>query len=284
MSASPLEAAWALADRWPADVWSCAVIHGHTSAVETRGDTARVQRIASVSKPIAAWAVLVAVEEGAVALDDPVGQSGCTLGHLLCHVGGYPFEGAQPVGKPGAKRIYSNTGYDMVAAHLEAATGIEFAAYLNEAVFAPLQMTSSTLQGSCAKDVFSCVRDLVSFVGEMRMPRLISRDTWLSAVTPHFAEVSGIVPGIGPADPCPWGLGPEIRGHKSPHWTGAGNSAATFGHFGGIGTFMWVDPVADVACVMLSETEFDRWGLEYWPAFSDAVLAGLGRSPQASHR
>lgn len=277
MAAPSLDAAWAIARQWPADPWSCAVVHGMTGTVESHGDTSRVQRIASVSKPLAAWAVLIAVEEGALSLGDPVGQTGCTLEHLLCHVGGYPFEGAQPVGKPGAKRIYSNTGYDMIAAHLEAETGMPFGDYLAEAVFAPLGMDSSSLQGSCAKDVFSCVDDLVAFVGELRSPRLVARETWLSAVTPHFPDVSGIVPGVGPADPCPWGLGPEIRGHKSPHWTGSRNSAATFGHFGGIGTFLWIDPVADVACVMLSETEFDEWGLDHWPVFSDAVLAGLGR-------
>lgn len=277
MAAPTLDAAWRLTDSWPAAEWSCAVVHGSGNEVTTRGDTGRIQRIASVSKPITAWAVLVAVEEGTVSLDDPVGQSGCTLAHLLCHAGGYPFEGAQPVGKPGAKRIYSNTGYDMVAAHLEAASGMEFSRYLHEAVLSPLGMGSTSLEGSCAKDIRSCVDDLVAFIGELRSPRLVARETWLTSVTAYLPHLSGIVPGIGPADPCAWGLGPEIRGHKSPHWTGTHNSAATFGHFGGIGTFLWVDPVADVACTMLSETEFDDWGLAHWPVFSDAVLEGLGR-------
>ena len=40
---------------------------------------------------------------------------------------------------------------------------------------------------------------------------------------------------------------------------------------------MWVDPVADVACVMIAEREFDEWGMENWPAFNDAVLSCLGR-------
>ncbi|MEY2967290.1 MAG: hypothetical protein RLY50_1340, partial [Actinomycetota bacterium] len=219
----------------------------------------------------------VAVEEGSVSLDDPVGQEGCTLRHLLCHAGGYPFEGAQPVGKPGAKRIYSNSGYDLIAAHMEASTDMAIADYLGEAVFSPLEMDSSELRGSCAKDVWSTVDDLVAFARELRSPSLISRETWLEAVTTHMPALSGVVPGIGSFDPCPWGLGPEVRGHKTPHWTGTRNSAATFGHFGGVGTFLWVDPVADVACVMLSETEFDTWGLDQWPPFSDAALADLGR-------
>ena len=73
------------------------------------------------------------------------------------------------------------------------------------------------------------------------------------------------------------GLGVEIRGHKFPHWTSAHNSAATFGHFGGIGTFLWVDPVADVACVMLAEREFDEWGMDHWPGFNSAILQSARR-------
>ena len=35
---------------------------------------------------------------------------------------------------------------------------------------------------------------------------------------------------------------------------------------------MWVDPVADVALVVLTDREFGPWALEAWPPFSDAVL------------
>ena len=93
----------------------------------------------------------------------------------------------------------------------------------------------------------------------------------------QFLQRFQILPGIGSFDPCPWGLGVEIRGHKTPHWTGTRNSSSTFGHFGGIGTFMWVDPVADVACIMIAEREFDEWGMENWPVFNDTVLSCLGR-------
>jgi CubicO group peptidase (beta-lactamase class C family) len=92
-------------------------------------------------------------------------------------------------------------------------------------------------------------------------------------VTVQFPQLEGVVPGLGRFDPCPWGLGPEIRGTKTPHWTAPHGSAATWGHFGGTGTFLWVDPVADVACVMLANREFTEWGLDYWPQFNEAVLA-----------
>ena len=272
----PYDEAWQLADHFPVEHFGIAVID--RNGLHTHGETSRVQRIASVSKPLAAWATLVAVEEGSVSLDDPVGQDGCTLRHLLAHAGGYPFMGDEPVGKPGAKRIYSNTGYDMLAAHVASATGIDFDRYLAEAVFEPLGMDDSDLRGSCARDVHSTVDDMVAFLQELRFPTLVSRDTYIDAVTPVFPGLDGMLPGIGQMNPCPWGLGVEIRGHKFPHWTSPHNSSATFGHFGGVGTFLWVDPVADVACVMLAEREFDEWGMEHWPGFSTAILHSASRA------
>lgn len=270
-----LDGAWALLDSWPVDHAAAVVVT--TEGTHAHGDVLRRQRIASVSKPLVAYACLVATEEGSISLDDPVGQPGCTVRHLLAHAGGYPFEGGSPVGKPGTRRIYSNTGFEMLADHVERASGISFPDYLSQAVFEPLAMTHTALQGSPAKDVWSTVDDLALFLGELRNPRLLARETFLDAVMPVFPALAGIVPGVGSFDPCPWGLGFEIRGDKSPHWTGSRNSRLTFGHFGGIGTFLWVDPVADVAVAMLAEREFDEWGLAHWPAFSDEVLTSLGR-------
>jgi CubicO group peptidase (beta-lactamase class C family) len=270
VSLPDLSAAWSVADTWPVPFWSAAVVH--PGGMEFRGDTARGQKIASVSKALVAWAILVAVEEGSVSLDDPVGQEGCTLRHLLCHAGGYPFEGRAPISRPGVRRHYSNTGIELAADHVAVATGIAFPDYLTEAVFVPLGMTSSRLEGSPAKDVHSCVDDLVAFLVELRDPRLISPGLRDEAVSPVFPALAGIVPGLGSYDPCPWGLGLEIRGMKSPHWTAARSSPDTFGHFGGIGTFLWRDPVADVGCVMLAERDFSKWGLVHWPPFNGAVL------------
>ena len=256
---------------WPPNNVAVAVLT--SAATITYGDIDRDYRVASVSKLLTAYAALVAVEEGTTSLDTPVGQDGCTLEHLLTHAGGYPFEGTQPVNAAGRKRIYSNTGYDMIAAHIEARSTIPFARYLRESVCEPLGMTRTLLAGSAAKDVHSTVHDLTAFISEMRRPTLLSQTTWLDATTPHFAELEGIVPGVGRFSPCWWGLGPELKGHKHPHWLGERNSASTFGHFGGAGTFAWVDPVADVGCVMLSDLGFDEWGLTHWPTFNDAIVA-----------
>jgi CubicO group peptidase (beta-lactamase class C family) len=141
-------------------------------------------------------------------------------------------------------------------------------------------MTATTLRGSPAHGVHSTVDDLVRFVRELRMPRLVTTASAAEYRTAQFPDLAGIVPGIGRFDVCPWGLGTEIRGDKAPHWTGATNSPATFGHFGGAGTLLWVDPGVEVAVVALTDRPFDEWSAEaltLWPSLSDAVLQEAGR-------
>jgi CubicO group peptidase (beta-lactamase class C family) len=117
---------------------------------------------------------------------------------------------------------------------------------------------------------------MVRFVAEMRSPTLLAAETWAEVTRPQFPTLAGIVPDVGRFDPCPWGLGVEIKGAKSPHWMGRANSPASFGHFGGAGTMMWVDPRESVGVVALTDRPFDQWrddALRLWPEFSDAVLA-----------
>jgi CubicO group peptidase (beta-lactamase class C family) len=92
------------------------------------------------------------------------------------------------------------------------------------------------------------------------------------ATSVQFPGLSGVLPGFGVQRPNDWGLGFEIRDGKAPHWTGAVNSAVTYGHFGQSGTFIWVDPVADLALVVLTDRDFDGWAKVLWPALSDEVL------------
>jgi len=212
-----------------------------------------------------------------VSLDDAVGQEGCTLRHLLAHAGGYGFDNGAPIISPGSKRVYSNTGFEMLATYVSSKVGMDFDEYLFESVFAPLGMSSSELLGSPAADIYSTISDLALFAAELRTPKLLARSTYIEATTPQFGELEGVVPGVGRFDPCPWGLGPEIHGAKTPHWMATRNSASTFGHFGGTGTFIWIDPVANVACIALSDREFGDWAKDAWPQFGDTVLNELGR-------
>ena len=264
---------------WPVPSVAAAAV-GPGGLVSTVGDVDREFHLASITKLITSWAVLVAVEEGIVELEQPVGQPGCTLRHLLAHSGGYPFDGPSDgsgaIARPGSRRIYSNAGIELAATSVASAASMPFAEYVREAVLDPLEMRSTRWRGSAAHGAWSTVADLLVFADEMRTPRLVQPETARGARTVQFPELAGVVPGFGRFDPCPWGLGAELRGHKQPHWTGRTNSPATFGHFGGAGTLLWMDPQVGVSCIALTDRPFDEWAREarvLWPQLSEAVLA-----------
>ena len=264
---------------WPVPAASAAVV-GPTGILASGGDLTRAYRLASVTKPLVARVVQVAIEEGVVDLDTPAGPPGATVRHLLAHASGLDMNSAKVLAPPGARRLYSNYGFAVLAETVETHSGIEFGRYLTEAVFDPLGMTSSHLDAGAASAGFggvSTVADLAAFAGDLLRPRTVSEPMHAEATSVQFPGLSGVLPGFGVQRPNDWGLGFEIRGGKTPHWTGATNSAATYGHFGQTGTFIWVDPVADLALVVLTDRDFDGWAKPLWPALSDEVLKEFTR-------
>jgi CubicO group peptidase (beta-lactamase class C family) len=228
-------------------------------------------RWASVTKPAVALATLVAAEEGTIDLDESAGPEGSTVRHLLAHASGLPFEGATPIAKPGRRRIYSNTGFDRLADAVAHAAEMPFEEYLRAAVLHPLGM-SAQLRGSPAAGIHGTLDDLLALAREFQSPTLVAPETLAEATSVQFPGLGGVLPDVGRFDPNDWGLGVELRDAKTPHWTGMQNSARTFGHFGGSGAFLWVDPEARIACACLTDREFDKWALDAWPRLSDAVL------------
>ena len=253
---------------------AAAGVAGPDGVPATRGPADHVFRWASVTKLATALATLVAAEEGTVDLDEPAGPPGATVRHLLAHASGLPFDGGVPIAEPGKRRIYSNTGFDQLAAHVEAAAEMPFSEYLTAAVFDPLGMKAE-LRGSAAAGVRGTLDDALLLARQLLEPTLVAPETLAEATTVQFPGLSGVIPGLGRFEPNDWGLGFELRDDKSPHWTGTRNSPRTFGHFGGSGTFLWVDPDARLACAALTDRDFDDWALDAWPHFSDAVLEDL---------
>jgi CubicO group peptidase (beta-lactamase class C family) len=264
-----------LVDDWPVEHVAVGVVGADGTVRGTRGDTARRFPLASVTKPLVAWAALVAVEEEAVTLEQPAGPEGSTVRHLLAHTSGLAFGEHRAVAEPGARRLYSSAGFEVLAATIEEATGIAFADYLHEALLAPLGMASTTLDGSPGHDATSSVDDLLRLAAEMQAPTLLDPATVREATSVQFPGLNGTIPGFGHQKPNDWGLGVELRDGKSPHWTGSRNAPGTFGHFGQSGTFLWVDPDAGAACVALTDRDFGDWAKSAWPALADAVLADL---------
>ena len=133
-------------------------------------------RLGSFSKQFTAMAIMLLAESGDLHYDDPIshhlpqlGRYGedITIRHLLVHQGGLPeyyddidtssgmpsnadalaqlaSEG-EPVFPPGERYSYSNPGYDMLAPLVEAASGIAFADFMRERIFAPLGMSDSLI-------------------------------------------------------------------------------------------------------------------------------------------
>jgi CubicO group peptidase (beta-lactamase class C family) len=261
------------------DGWNAGIAAGGVAradgVVATHGPRDAELPWASVTKLLTGVAVLVALEEGTIDLEEPAGPPGSTLRHLLSHASGLPIDGDRPLTEPGRRRIYSNTGIELAAGVLEERAEMPFADYFAQAVVRPLGLRGR-LVGSPAHGYRGPLDDLLALGRELLQPALVAGETLGEATVVQFPGLTGVLPGIGRMEPNDWGLTFELRDAKSPHWTGTRNSERTFGHFGASGTFFWVDLAAGLACGVLTDRRFGDWALEAWPPFSDAVLAELG--------
>ncbi|PGK34688.1 penicillin-binding protein [Bacillus anthracis] len=139
-----------------------------------------VFNLASVSKPITATAILLLVQEGKLSLDDSVQKwiptlpyEGITIRHLLNHTSGLPdylalFElnwdkkkiadnddlirylikyKPERLFAPNERVEYSNTGYILLALIVEHVIDMDFADFLQENIFKPLNMTRTQAIG-----------------------------------------------------------------------------------------------------------------------------------------
>ncbi len=244
------------------------------ATVATHGDARRIVRLASVSKPVAALATLVAAEEGVVDLDEPAGPPGSTVRHLLAHASGLPFHGTEPIARPGSRRIYSNEGFGVLGEHVAAKAEMSFSDYVRASVCEPLRLGLDP-DGHPGADMRACLDDVLALGRELLAPATVARETHEEMVSVQFPGLDGVLPDFGRFSPMDWGLGVELKGDKQDHWSGSLTSPATFGHFGGSGTFLWVDPIRGVACAALTTTEFGEWAKRAWPLLSDAVIGEL---------
>jgi CubicO group peptidase (beta-lactamase class C family) len=283
---------------WPVEDAAVGVIGMHpadeasthlgTEWLGSTGPDRRPFRWASVTKPATALAVLIAAEEGTLSLDEQAGPAGATVRHLLAHASGLGPEPGPPLAAPGVGRIYSNAGYVALGDLIAQRSGMAFGDYLRQGVLDPLGMTGTRVDahppsGAAATGLIGPLADLLALGREWAVPTLVSAETHRAATSVQFPGLSGVLPGFGRFDPCDWGLGVEIRGQKQPHWTGAGNSPATFGHFGQSGSFLWVDPEPGLICAGLTGQPFGPWAARAWPRLADAVLEEWA-PPGVGHR
>lgn len=256
---------------WPVANCAAALVHGD-EVVATWGSTGQPYPLASVTKLLTSMAALVAHEEGTLDLDEVIWEE-ATVADLLAHSAGVAADEPSRISRFRQRRSYSTVSYDLVADAIAGRSGMAFEQYLHEAVHSPMGRPSRPLIGSAGAGGIASVDDLVAILATWRSPLLVDETTLDRARRPHLAELAGVLPGFGRHEPNPWGLGPEIRGNKAPHWTGMRNSPTTIGHFGQSGTMAWIDPVADMTLIALSDEPFGPWAASAWPALADAVLA-----------
>jgi CubicO group peptidase (beta-lactamase class C family) len=257
---------------WPASDPAAGVTDA-TATIAQTGAVDRRHQWASVTKLVTALCVLRLSEAASLSLDEPAGPPGSTVRHLLAHASGLGFEGTDVLARPGQRRIYSNAGFNLLGAIASDRSGLPFAQCAAQTVFGPLAMSHSAIEGTPSAGGVGPLVDLLRLGRELLAPSIVAPATLAAATSVAFPGLGGVLPGFGRQNPNDWGLGFELRDHKAPHWTGLSNSAATFGHFGQSGSFLWVDPVAGVACTALAGVPFDMWAIEAWPKFSDAVIA-----------
>ena len=263
---------------WGIDGGACALIEcdGTGTRTTSAGAVDTDYPWASVTKIVAALAVLDVVHEGRLSLDDPAGPVGSTVRHLLGHASGLSFDDDSVLAKPGTRRIYSNTGIEVaVQIACERSGTPDAAALLTERVLTPLGMRATTLQGSPAHGLNGPLRDLALLAEELLVPRVLRAGVVDDATTLSFPGLAGILPGFGRQDPNDWGLGVELKGAKTPHWMAPQASPSAFGHFGQSGSFIWVDRPRGLAACALTGVPFGPWASEGWPRSSARWISAL---------
>lgn len=242
-----------------------------------QGDLERVFSLASVTKILTSVAVHLGVAQGLFSLSTPAGPPQSTVAHLLAHASGLAVEGdgSKVAARVGSRRIYSNQGYELLGQLVSDATGSSIERFLGQMFFEESGIRGIALPGSPAASGRSNVLDLSLVLQELIEPQVLPAAVVEQMKTPAFPGLRGILPGYGPKEDNLWGLGPEIRAHKDPHWTAPEAAPSTFGHFGVSGSFLWVDPIRKIGAVFLGEEPFGQWHKENWPRLNQLILESV---------
>lgn len=210
---------------------------------------------------------------------------------------------------PGERVQYSNVGYGLLACMVERVAARPFSAVLADLVLdplgiegflgdeppqapaqladvrgehsgGPLEPFNSRFWRSLALPWAGLITNAAGALALVRAylgvpPGFLSTALRLDAIRNQTGDLAGGF--IEPMDwaRCPWGLGPELRGEKQPHWAPAG-APDSFGHSGASGCLAWADPGKGVAWAILGARTADNgWLLRRGPAISAAVVAAL---------
>jgi D-alanyl-D-alanine carboxypeptidase len=208
---------------------------------------ADVFRIGSITKSFTAMAILLLEDEGKLSVDDdikrflpdyPATAKKITIAHLLAHTSGVAIYTDPPHGRmaaamkttdevinliknapvinaPGEQYVYNNSGYYLLGAIIEKASGISYADFLAKRIFTPLAMHNTAVEGrergakrvagyrdeagkfSLAPDISSVMTyaaggmvstadDLLRWHNAIRQEKILKPATWKRTFTPQL--------------------------------------------------------------------------------------------------
>ncbi|HVC32748.1 MAG TPA: serine hydrolase domain-containing protein [Chloroflexota bacterium] len=209
---------------------------------------------------------------------------------------------------PGSRVQYSNVGYGLLAVVVERLVGQAFPTALRSLVLDPLgiegylgseppraPMVIADVRGPHADTPLAPFNAafwrslalpwaglLTSVAGALGLLRayqglpvdFLELETLADATRNQTDDLGGgyAPPLVWPR--CPWGLGPELRDQKTPHWAPAQAGPDSFGHAGASGCVAWSDPSTVVDWAILGTRTADNgWLVRRGPALGAAILA-----------
>ena len=281
--------------------------------------------LGSLNKMFTAVAVGRLVDRGKLDWDDPVGKylkgwlpddvaAKITLRHLLTHTSGLGdyldalmdgenrllldgvaahrrlVAGSRPAYEPGARFQYSNSGYLLLGAVIEAVSGKDYYAFVRDEVYGPAGMTRSDsysiddvvenlatgylrpgegvdtwktnrslggLRGTPAGGGYSTCDDLLAFANALLGYRLLSKETTEALLTPRVKAPFG-----------DYGFGFGIE--KAP---GGGTAIGHAGGFPGVSTFLRAYREAGwTLCVLANQSSGPADVMEAWEGLIPRVV------------
>jgi beta-lactamase class C len=219
-----------------------------------------------------------------------------------------------PSRPPGQRVVYSNVGMGLLAVVVERRTGVPFAAALEQLVLEPLGIegylgveparTPARLAGYLGEHTGTPLEPfntpfwrglalpwaglVTTAAGALELVRAFARTVPCrpAFLPPALAaeatrdQTGGLPGGFGDLymdwDRCPWGLGVELRGDKTPHQSPPAASPASFGHLGASGCLAWADPARAVAwAAVLGPRSLRSWET-HWAEIGNAILGAAG--------
>jgi CubicO group peptidase (beta-lactamase class C family) len=213
---------------------------------------------------------------------------------------------------PGTRVAYSNAAYWVLGAGIAAIAKASFGEVLAAEVLAHCALFDTYLMppasveariarrygkakimnrpygrtlGSPSGGLFATARDLVRFasifIADGRRPdgaRVLSSASVEAMTTNQTGDLPGGIEGFRTWPHCPWGLGWEVKGSKSDHWTGDLTSPRTVAHVGQSGALLWADPATGIACAILANRDlYTNWSVapNRWARISNAIVATM---------